>query len=244
MLSCLGIIVHIFSIGEYYLFLLPVILSLIFLIFFVPESVPYLLLFSNFYGSFIFEKSYISVTITDIFFLIVVIAYLGSKYIVNYEKVDTPKNSKIISLLILFLITSILSIFFNLPFIKDKYVIISIWYLFKLSQLILTFYIFSDCTFTKDKVERFITLCIILSLLQIPFIWYQFLSANGYGAGFAKTHYAVSGTLTYHHSMLGTFMLIPLFFSLYRLLESNYYRKKFLYGFIVITFTGIIIFSV
>lgn len=236
-------IVYVFSTGEYYLFLLPLSAGLLLAIIFIPESIPYLLLISNFYGTFILEKSYITITITDIFFLIVVIAYISSKLFIDARKTDRADNSKISTILILFLITSIFSLLTNIPFAEDRYLFIAFWYLFKLSQLLLTFFIFSDCPFTRTQIERLITICLVLSLFQIPVVWYQITNAMGYGAGFSKTHYAVSGTLTYHHSMLGTFILIPLSFSLYRFLISSTLIKKVWYGLIGTLFIGIIVFT-
>jgi O-antigen ligase len=243
MLVSLGIVVGIFSSGEFILLLLPVFFLLAGTILFVPESVPFLLLISNFYGTFVFEKSFISVTVTDLFFLVVAGAYFGSKFLATPEKADHNQRTNIFSLLILLFLSALLSIFSNIPFTDDKYLVITLWYMFKFSQVLLTFYIFTDCRFTGKQIEGFISLCLALSLLQVPVVWFQLTSAMGYGIGFIKTHYAVKGTFTYHHSMLGTFMLIPLAFSLYRLLASVDFMKKVWYGIAAALFVGIIIFS-
>ena len=71
---CLGLTITAFTTERYILLLLPFLVGFFFLLLFFPEITPYIFIATNFYGRFLFEKSLIAVTISDIFSFIVVIA--------------------------------------------------------------------------------------------------------------------------------------------------------------------------
>lgn len=241
---CLGLIIIAFTTKLYILLILPVLVGFFLIILFFPEITPYIFIATNFYGGFLFEKSRIGVTITDLFSFIVVIAYFGSfttrrnsdkEYNINIY------NRKILYILLLFLISSLLSFFINISNISTNYIYISIWYLIKLIQLPLIFLVFSKLPIKREQLEKFINICLILSLLQLPVALYQYYSFRSYGL--IQLRSLVHGTLTYHHTLLGTFMLIPLSFTLYRFLNTEVKKEKLWYSIIMILSTIIIIFS-
>lgn len=241
LILCLGITLFAFTREVYYVLALPILAGGFFLLLFLPESIPYIFIATNFYGGFVFERINIAVTITDIFFCIVIFAYFASLRKNNSIEVVHEKNPPVLYLLILFFISSLLSFSLNISTFENKFVYFSIWYLIKCAQLPFVFFVFMHCHITKLQIERFITLCLILSLLQLPVVLFQYYNVRGDAFGISRT--GIHGTLTYHHTLLGTFMLIPLFLSLYRLLKENTRSGKIVYICMTISFMIIIIFS-
>ena len=127
---CLGLTITVFTTERYILLLLPFLVGFFFLLLFFPEIIPYIFIATNFYGRFLFEKSRVGITITDLFFFVVLIAYLGS--FTSRKNPDTDYdlnkyNRKILYLLCLFLVSSLLSFFVNISHISTHYIYISIF---------------------------------------------------------------------------------------------------------------------
>lgn len=241
LILCLGLTLFAFAMGQYYILLLPLLIGLFFILVFVPESIPYILIISNFYGGFVFSTYRLAVNVTDVFLLIVILGYFGIIFTNSHERTMHLKDTKILNFLVLLFVSSLLSLFINISNLNTKFVIISIWYLIKLVQLPLIFFVFSRCRFSNEQTERFINVCFALSFLQLPVVVYQYYSFYGYGI--SRMRNLIHGTFTSHHSMLGTFMLIPLSFCIYRFLKEKTMGNKIWYIAMGVVFLFIIIMS-
>ena len=135
LILCMGITIFAFATEKYLILLLPILFGFFIVLVFIPDTIPYFLIISNFYGGFIFLRSKIAVTLTDVFFIVVVLAYFGSMFIHSHEKERYLHNNKNLNLLIILFIVSLLSLLVNISNLNTKYILISIWYLIKLVQL-------------------------------------------------------------------------------------------------------------
>lgn len=225
----------------YYLLLLPLLIGGVVIIIFLAEIIPFLLILTNFYGGFIFLKSKIAVTITDIFFFLVVIAFCGYHLKKKGSISTSLEDISIVGWLFLFFFVSLISLSLNVSNLNSKYILVGIWYLLKLVQLPLGFFIFSKCCFSSTERENLINLCILLSLLQLPVVLWQLFRASG--ESILQYRNEVTGTLTYHHSMLGTFMLIAIALCLYKYTKAYTIVKKILFLILASVFLFIMILS-
>ncbi len=213
---------------QYFLICIPFVFGTLFVIVFIPRLIPFFFLASNFYGGFLLDKGFIAVTLTDIAFLIVLLGYWGGGVNQDGERVfQNVSAQKIQKFLIIFFLCALFSFLFNVVNFEGVFIYFSLWYLIKLCQLFIIFRIFSIQFFSKEDIERVLSLCIILSLFQLPIILIQTRYSNpssNYDMG------GVSGTFTYHPSMIALCMIIPMAFSMYRFFSSNRLFYKVLYA--------------
>lgn len=229
---CLLLTIGAFALHVHKLLVIPIVVMCALCFVFIPQSIIYCFFFSNFSGYFVFQKSILGLTLTDIMSIVVIFAYLNSW---TDFKNHSPVLTKMQNILVMFLVSSLLSILVNIPQMEGKFLIISSWYFLKAAELFMVFFIFSRYTFSPKQTERFITLCLVLSLAQLPIALSQYYIYGSYRA--------VSGTLTHHHSMIGTFILIPLCFALYRFFKESSKKQKLYNMLFAVIFLVILILS-
>lgn len=182
------------------------------LIFKFPNLVFPLFIVSLFWGNLYYRDMEFGVTISDPIFLLLLVGYVCALLNPNTPRLrnDKTSNSLIISfsMLIAFLILSLLVNASNLPGSYIFYGAVKSAYMI---QYLLAFVIVSTL-YLPDKGKDTLRLIYLLSLLQLPIAMYQFVFSGGISGTVVNRD--VLGSMSYHHGMLGTFMLIPFFLSI------------------------------
>jgi len=226
----------------YYVIIIPILLiSLVFLMF-VPESLPYVFIILNFIGNLFYQFSYFF-TITDLLLFCILIGCFN-RYYLSYTGLKNINNGSalnIFRLFILLIIASLLSLLLNVYNYKSNYILgYSTIFLFKLILLSLIFQIFIYYPLEQGKREKLISLCIVLSLFQLPVALIQNSVAEGINS---PLYTEVIGTFVRHHSLFAMMMLFALFFSIYRILNNIGKINKIVNFLFAIIFLYLIILS-
>jgi O-antigen ligase len=204
-----------------------------------PRSTIWLFIMSFFVGNFIIEKHFIGVTITDAAFVLLLCAYAGP-FLAGRRSTFAPSEKNVLRALVLLLGWSVVTFGANVFSYELPQAIVSVWWLFKCAQLVVFFMVSAD-VFRDVKREECITLLLLLSTVQIPVALYQTTKLSGYGL--LENRVFVTGTLTYHHSMLGTTLIMPLALCIYRFATTLSNLRRILYALWACAFLYIIVLS-
>jgi O-antigen ligase len=171
-----------------------------------PELITYLFVISLFFGFLFYRNAEIGFTISDFLFVIITFSFISGLFFYKNkkEKLIGDKQNQIIIAYSVFIFFSIFSLFANLQKLPNNYLFLGIIKVFFLVQYLIVFLIFSMAKFKSNYV---INLIYLFSVLQFPIVIYQYfggLSAN------SDINRDVCGIMSYHHGMIGTFMLMPL----------------------------------
>jgi O-antigen ligase len=194
---------------------------LLILIYHFPNLVLPIFLTSLFWGEIYFRKGDFGVTISDPFFVLLTAGYLCVCLKQKSAMFQIAKSDRIIvfSFIVLVLIM-ILSVVVNSSVLPDLYIFNGAVKIAYMIQYLLAFLMVRSLRL-PDKGISTLRLIFLLSLLQLPIAVYQL-----YFLGGTELNRVVVGSMSYHHGMLGTFMLIPFSLSIgqARMAEKKVYR--------------------
>lgn len=184
---------------------------LLILIYNIPNLVLPVFLTSLFWGNVYFRYEEIGVTISDLFFVVLTVGYLCAclKYKSAVFQIAKSDRTLIFSFIILILIM-MLSIAANSSILPGTYIFYGAVKSAYMIQYLLAFLMVRSLCL-PDKGRSALRLINFLSLLQFPIAIYQLFSGVENGS---QLNRYVMGTMSYHHGMLGTFMLMPFFLSI------------------------------
>ncbi len=182
---------------------------LCFLIFKFPNLVFPFFIISLFWGKLYYRNIEFGVSISDPIFILLIVGYLSTFFNPKTSKYKNDKNnnSLIISFSIL-IVFQILSLIVNATVLPNNYLIYGAVKSAYMIQYLLAFIVVSSLPL-PDKGKKTLVLIYMLSLLQLPIAVYQLLFTGGISG--TEINRDILGSMSYHHGMLGTFMLIPFF---------------------------------
>jgi O-antigen ligase len=225
-LLALSLILIVFERQWYALLLLPAVAVGAILVVFLPQTILYIYIASLFWGKFILVKSYVGLTVTDLVVPILIVSYMGWFFRKPLE-LPTIKSEKWVWFTFVGLfVWSILSFCLNFHAYESKFVLVTGWYLSRFFQLLLLYLIFSDPR-VSISLPRVINIFLVLAIIQFPLAFIQY--AVNAGLPYELRRMAVIGTLSYHHAMLGTSLLIPIALCLARFLSAPTVGRRLLY---------------
>lgn len=225
-LICLIITLFAFDQKVYSLILIPVFVTGAAVIIFFPQTIIYLFFLSFFWGGFLFSKGPIVVIVTDIIILLLILAYFSQYYREKIGFGTLRLNRRVLFPLLILFAWSTASFVLNVHRHTAAFQITSLWYVFKFIQLLIVFVVFSDLRCPVNQ-ETVINLSLGMFLLQLPVALYQYFSVINMDFEIGRGQ--INGTLSYHHAMLGTFLLFGLAFCYYRFKTSQTLKQKLLY---------------
>ncbi|MBD3315987.1 MAG: hypothetical protein GF344_09385, partial [Chitinivibrionales bacterium] len=212
--------------GEPLLLLTPFLLIGAAIVVSFPNALPLFFIASFFCGPYLANGPMFGVSLTDVFSLLVVIGCINAI-------VARPKSPRltyqagladtVVRVMLLFGAVCVISVLANLTRLKGKETITASFYVLKLAQMIVIYVVFANIRFTKAKFHKYIDVLLVLAGFQFIVALYQYVTGGGIASAVASS---VHGTLTNHHGMLGTLMLIPLALAGYRMFTADAFKAK------------------
>lgn len=182
------------------------------LIYNIPDLVLPIFITSLFWGNIFLRNEGFGVTISDPIFVLFLAGYLGAclKNRCALFKIEKSDKALIFSFIVVIIIM-ILSVVVNSSVLPDTYIFYGAVKSAYMIQYLLAFLMVSSLCL-QDKGRGTLRLIYLLSLLQLPIAMYQLLFSGGVSS--TEINRDILGSMSYHHGMLGTFMLIPFFLSI------------------------------
>ncbi len=182
------------------------------LIFKFPSLVFPAFIISLFWGHLFYRTTEFGVTISDPIFVLSFIAYISTVINPKINRSQTDNNSKTLTIFFILLIASlILSLLVNASVLPDRYLCFGAVKSAYMIQYLLAF-VMVNWLYFPDKGQKILNFIYLLSLLQFPIALYQFFFTGGLSSD--EINRDIIGSMSYHHGMLGTFMLIPFFLTI------------------------------
>lgn len=211
------------------------------LIFKFPNLVFPVFIISLFWGHLHYRTVEFGVTISDAIFVLLFIGYISALIKPKTIKCQIDKNSNTLTIFFIILIASlILSLLVNASVLPNIYLYYGAVKSAYMIQYLLAFVIINSLYF-PDKGQKTLNLIYILSLLQLPIALYQYFFSGGVNSN--EINRDILGSMSYHHGMLGTFMLIPFFLSIGQAWTSNQRVLKVAYWAMAAVFLFLVIIS-
>lgn len=230
-----------FVYGEKRLLAIPVVALLAYSLYIKQSLIFYYFIIANFLG-YGYTKGIVIVSITDVVFMVLLWCFLFSGKAALVRNVI--KEHKVTFVLFsTFAFISIISYVLNVAH-YDKYTLVySLFYLFRVFQFIIIWLITMSLDINKRTFNLIVSIILLVSVFQLPHAVYQFLFGEDHLDTGAYKRFHITGTISYHHTALGTFMLLPLALATSKLVLSKEILKRILYGSIVIIIVALIVFS-
>lgn len=178
----------------------------------IPNLVLPIFIISLFWGNIYFRNEGFGVTISDLVFVLLFIGYLGAGLKHKSARFQIKKTDR--ALIVSFgvmILAMILSLVINSSVLPDNYIFYGAVKSAYVVQYLLAFLMVKSLCL-PDKGEGILKLIYFLSLIQLPIAFYQLLFSGGVSG--TEVNRDILGSMSYHHGMLGTFMLIPFFLSI------------------------------
>ncbi|MBD3392379.1 MAG: hypothetical protein GF418_09940 [Chitinivibrionales bacterium] len=239
-LLCLAVVVAAVHRGEMFLVAIPAAALAVPLLLFSPNAIVWAFFLSFFWGRFLLERFLIGVVATDIALLVFLAAY-GTRFWFAPRAVPFVRpHPRIFRPLVALCAWAAFSCCVNIYRYDSVQAVVSLWLLLKCAQLVVLFWISADAL--SDIRPRHVgNAVILLGILQLPITWWQQAFAGS--GSYLESRVFVTGTFTYHHSMLGTVMLIPMAFCLWRILEARRAAARLGFGALCVAFLWVIVAS-
>ncbi|MBD3420289.1 MAG: hypothetical protein GF398_09260 [Chitinivibrionales bacterium] len=235
------LILYLSSINMLFPLLLPFLAIIMALIIVFPKYIWYIFILSFFYQYPLLEKLNIRVVLSDILFPIFLLSYFGNFVVNGVRTTNFKPNKRVITIHTLLFVIAIISMLINLPTYKHyKMWASSIWYLYRFSQILVALFVFSDDN-SEINLENVVRIIIWGSVLQFFAALIQMHTLEYTTLFYARSD--ISGTLAPHHSVLGTFLLIPIFLTTEKFLKCTDTKDKIRFLAMLIVLILTLIFS-
>lgn len=230
-----------FTFGEKRILLIPPFALFTYSLYIKSSLIYYYFIIVNFLG-YGYTKGIINISITDGVFLLLLSFFVFSGKANQIRRIF-EKYKTTLFVFTLFFLLCILSYVLNVSHYDKFTLVYSLFYLFRVFQFIAIWMMLSTLDIDKRMFNTTVMLILILSVLQLPFAVYQFLFDENHLDTGAYKRFHITGTISYHHTALGTFMLIPLALGLSKLSLSESLLRKISYSAIVLIIIALIVFS-
>jgi O-antigen ligase len=196
----------------------------IFIVLRYPQIVTALFIGFLFIGFSFFKYAEVEFTPAEIMFVVALIGFTSS--FINKKSIGTVgSDCKIISITFgIFILYQLLSLIGNLTSLPNVFLVGGFLMVLKFIQYLSVFILMTLILKNSTQINKFIYLLLFFSLLQFPIMIFQHFNGLMNGESINRN---VLGTMSYHHGMIGTFMLIPLGLSIGKFFNSPKKETKF-----------------
>jgi len=193
-------------------------------IYLYPHLIYSFLLISLFSGYFLVKNVEIGIAPSDVLFIVALLYFLFKFIGNNVSEIDSGDAKAIGIAFGIFAMCAFFSLLFKINTLVPSYIEYGFVKIIKIFQVYLFFWLMMHVIREHKDVKNFLYLFYLLSLLQFPICIYQYFFASS-GEDINR---GVVGTMSYHHGLIGTFMLIPLGLAVGHFLKTKDIIKKIL----------------